>query len=203
MRMPVGGGAAESIMDVKGQPWMSSASDPADFVGGYASFRCPTHAQGDCVLAEYDGKQIVFSAFDPVKGRKSELSKAAAPNADFASRDLSPDGSRVTVATFDYKEGNLDIIALAGGQPQKLLVLPWTELTAVARAADGKSLFLASYSSRGTAIVHTDLNGRSKLLIKPVWDIFSLMPSPDGQYLAFGSVITSANAWTIPSLPTK
>jgi len=64
-------------------------------------------------------------------------------------------------------------------------------------------LFLASYSSRGTSIVHMDFTGGLKLLFKPSWDIFSIAPSPDGNYLAFGPVVTNANAWTIASFPRK
>jgi hypothetical protein len=46
--------------------------------------------------------------------------------------------------------------------------------------------------------------GGPKLLFKqPSWDIFSLVPSPDGRYLAFGPVITASNAWTIASFPRK
>jgi Tol biopolymer transport system component len=81
--------------------------------------------------------------------------------------------------------------------------MPWAELAAVAWAADGKSLFLASYSSRGTSIVHMDFAGKSKLLFKSSWDVFSLSPSPDGHYLAFGPIVTNANAWTIASFPPK
>jgi Tol biopolymer transport system component len=82
--------------------------------------------------------------------------------------------------------------------------MPWTELVALAWAADGKSLFLASYSSRGTSIARMDITSGSKLLFKqPSWNIFSLVPSPDGRYLAFGPVTTNANAWTIASFPQK
>jgi len=48
-----------------------------------------------------------------------------------------------------------------------------------------------------------DFTGKSKLLFKPSWDIFALTPSPDGHYLAFGPVVTDANAWTIASFPRK
>ena len=98
----------------------------------------------------------------------------------------------------------MQIVPLAGGTPQKLNVTPWAELVSVAWAMDGKNLFLASYSSRGTSIVRMPLVGEPKLLFKqPSWDIFSLAPSPDGRYLAFGPVITTANAWTIASFPRK
>ncbi|MFZ3266358.1 MAG: hypothetical protein WA172_20305 [Terriglobales bacterium] len=202
MRVPIAGGPSEAVMDIKGKPWISYGSAPTDTVGGYPSFRCPLHASATCVLAEADDKQIVFTAFDPLQGRKAELVKVPA-NSDLTSWDLSPDGSRIVLGLFDHKAGDVQIVPFAGGAPQKLSAMPWTELIAVAWAADGKSLFLASYSSRGTSIVHMDLTGGSKLLFKPSWDIFSLAPSPDGHYLAFGPVVTNANAWTIASFPRK
>jgi Tol biopolymer transport system component len=202
MRSSLAGGPSEAVMDIKGKPWITYGSEPTDTVGGYPSFRCPLHASATCVVAEADDKQIVFTAFDPVQGRKEELAKVPA-DSDLTRWDLSPEGSRVALAFFDYKAGDLQIIPLAGGAPQKLSAMPWTELVAVAWAADGRSLFLASYSSRGTSIVHMDFIGGSKLLFKPSWDIFSLAPSPDGNYLAFGPIVTNANAWTIASFPRK
>jgi hypothetical protein len=81
--------------------------------------------------------------------------------------------------------------------------MPWTELTTVAWAADGRSLFLASFSSRGTAMVHLDFAGHPKLLIKPIWHILTLEPSPGGKYLAFGPIISNSNAWTMGSFPPQ
>lgn len=139
-----------------------------------------------------------------VKGAKRGAAVKIASDPDRTSWNLSPDGGRVVLTVFDYKAGDVQIVPLTGGGPEKLSAMPWTELIAVAWAADGKGLFLASYSSRGTSIVRTSLSGESKLLFKqPSWDIFSLAPSPDGRLLAFGPVITSANAWTIASFPGK
>ncbi|MGA8151011.1 MAG: hypothetical protein WB952_08685 [Terriglobales bacterium] len=203
MRVPLAGGPAEAVMDIKGHPGIQSSGDPTNTVGGYPSFRCPSHGTGTCILAEEGEKQVVFTAFDPLQGRKAEPVKVSS-DADFTSWDLAPDGSRVVLSLFDYKASDIQIVPLAGGSPQKLSAMPWTELVAVAWAADGKSLFLASYSSRGTSLVRMDPAGKSKLLFKqPSWDIFSLAPSPDGHSLAFGPVITSANAWTIASFPRK
>jgi Tol biopolymer transport system component len=203
MRSPLAGGPAEAVMDIKGHPGIFAGGDPTNTVNGYPSFRCPSHNSTSCVLAEKGENQIVFTAFDPLQGRKSELVKLPG-DPDVTNWDLSPDGSRVVFSVFDYKAGDVQIVPLAGGTAQKLSVLPWTELVAVAWAADGKGLFLASYSSRGTSIVRMAATGGPKLLFKqPGWDIFSLMPSPDGRYLAFGPVITTANAWTIASFPPK
>jgi Tol biopolymer transport system component len=202
MRAPLAGGPPEFVMDLKGYPGIASGGDPTATVGGYPSFRCALHTSTDCVLAESDqGQQVLFTAFDPLKGRGARIASAAGP--EFLRWDLAPDGSRIATSLFDYKAGEVQIIPLHGGAPQKLATNPWFELVAVAWAGDGKSLFLASYSSRGTAVVHMNLNGQTKMLFKPVWDVYSLAPSPDGRYLALGPMITNANAWTIPSFPQK
>ena len=202
LRVPIAGGPTEAVMDIKGHPWAVSAN-PADTVGGFPSFRCPAHGSL-CVLGEAseDEKQVIFTGFDPAQGKKSEPLKVPG-DSGFTAWDLSPDGSRVALSRFDYKAADVQIVPLASGTPQKLSAMPWTELVAIAWAADGKSLFVASYSSRGTGIVHLDATGKPKLLFKPVWDVYSLLPSPDGRYLAFGPVIYSANAWTVAPFPER
>ena len=89
-------------------------------------------------MAEADDKQIVFTGFDPVQGRKTELAKVAI-DADFASWELSPDGGRVALGLFDYKAGDIQIVPLAGGATQKLSTMPWTELATLAFARNRRS----------------------------------------------------------------
>jgi Tol biopolymer transport system component len=145
----------------------------------------------------------LFTSFDPVQGRKGELVKVSV-EPDFAAWDLSGDGSRLAVSTFDYKAADVKIVTLSNKNMTKVSAMPWTQLAAVAWAADGKSLFLASYSSRGSTIVTMNPGGKPSPLFKqPSWDIFSLMPSPDGRYLAFGPLTANANAWTIANFPSK
>ncbi len=199
MRAPISGGAPESVMDVQGHPNVTDYQGTT--TGGFPSFRCPLTGS-DCVLAERRDKQIVFTAFDPVKGRKSELVKVPYSGVR-TGWDLSPDGTRLAVSEFSYVKSEISIVPLNGAAPQKISAMPWTELITVAWAADGKSLFLASFSSRGTAIVHLDFAGHTKLLFKPNWHILTLEPSPGGKYLAFGPVIANSNAWTMGSFPAK
>jgi Tol biopolymer transport system component len=199
MRAPIAGGAPESVMDIEGRPDVNGY--PGSTAGGFPSFRC-RHAGADCVIAEKREKQIIFSAFDPVKGRKAELVKVPY-NGVRTGWDLSPDGTRLAISEFNYQKGEISLVALDGSAPQKISAMPWTELITVAWAADGKSLFLASFSSRGTAIVHLDFAGHSKLLFKPNWHILTLEVSPDGKYLAFGPVIANSNAWTMGYFPAK
>ena len=70
-----GGRSGGNGVEIKGRPGIFAGGDPTNSVGGYPSFRCPAHASNSCVLAERGENQIVFTAFDAVQGRKSELLK--------------------------------------------------------------------------------------------------------------------------------
>ncbi len=204
MRVPIAGGPSEAVTDIQGHPgFINGGYDPTNTANGFPGFRCPQHSSSACVLAESGDNQLTFTAIDPAQGRKAELSKITT-DPDNTGWDLSPDGTRIALSQYDYKKADVQIVSVPGGMPQKLSAMPWTQLSNVAWAADGKSLFLCSFSSRGTSILHMDLNGSTKLLFKePSWDIFALSPSPDGHYLAFGPIITNANAWTIANFPKK
>jgi Tol biopolymer transport system component len=202
MRMPIASGPPEAVMDFKGYSGLGVMS-PASTSGGYPSFRCPPRGESSCVLAEVRDGHIVFTAFDPLQGRKEELARIS-HNFDFRTWDLSPDGNRVAVPVFDYKAGDVLVLPLDGGPRRMLSAMPWTQLTTVAWAADGSSLFLASDSSRGSSIVRMDSTGNAKLLFKQLGcDIYSLAPAPDGHSLAFGAVLSNFNAWTIASFPRQ
>ena len=138
-----------------------------------------------------------------MEGRKAKLIRV--PNdSDVRSWDLSPDGSRIALPVFSVKAGDVRILPLDGGVPRTLSATSWTELLAIAWAADGKSLFLASNNSRGMTVLRMDSAGKTNLLLnQPGRDIHALAPSPDGHSLAFGAVQSNFNAWTIASFPRQ
>jgi WD40-like Beta Propeller Repeat len=70
-------------------------------------------------------------------------------------------------------------------------------------AADGKSLFISSDSSRGTSVIHLVFGQQPKLLWQTVWDIYHISPSPDGHYLALGPQVYDSNSWIIQNFPEK
>lgn len=200
MRIPLAGGSPEAVMDFKGYSGVGVMS-PTSTVGGYPSFRCPQRNESPCVIAELRDRDIVFTAFDALQGRKKELARVS-KNRDFRTWDLSPDGTRVALPIFDFKAGDVRILPLDGGTQRTLSAMPWTQLSTIAWAADGRSLFLVSSSSRGSSLVHMDLTGNTKLVFKQLgWDIHSLAPSPDGDMLAFGVIQSNFNAWTIAAFP--
>ena len=201
MRIPLAGGPPEPVLDFKGYSGIR-VMRPAPDLGVFPSFRCPQHA-GPCVLAEVREKNLVFTAFDPIEGRKTELILVPV-DAEFRGWDLSPDGSQVALPVFDLKAGNVRILPLAGGAPRTFSATPWKELFTVGWAADGKSLFLVSNNSRGTSILRMDSEGNTKMFLdQPGRDVHVLAPSPDGHSLAFGAVQSNFNAWTIAAFPQR
>ncbi len=199
MRVSSSGGAPEFVMDITGAHSGTQANALAT-IAGYPNFRCPTSPTAQCVIAERKEKNIVFTAFDPVEGRKAEVARIPYHRSNW---DISPDGSRLARSEFSYTEGKIEIIPIHGGEHQKLTAAPWNEISNLAWAADGKSLFLGSFSSRGTAILHLDFGGQVKMLYKPSWEIYALRPSPDGKYLSYGTAIYDSNAWTLGYVPPR
>ena len=100
MRIPIGGGPAETVMDVKGGfvrfLWRRPHQHMPEAIRAFAAPRMRPEV---ALLAEADDTQITFSAFDPVQGRKAELVKVPA-NKELTRWDLSPDGSRVALSAF-------------------------------------------------------------------------------------------------------
>ena len=196
MRIPASGGPAEFVADLKGHPFAGSSE------GGYPSFHCPSTGT-DCVLAEQSGdKEITFTRFDPLAGRKKEITKFSG-EPEFLNWNLSRDGSYIAISFFDFKTGDISIIPVKGGVTQKTSLLPWQELGPVAWAPDGKSLFVGSYSSRGSSVLRVDPGKAPTLLWKSVWDVDGFAASPDGHYLAIAPNISDANAWIIPNFVAK
>jgi Tol biopolymer transport system component len=203
MRVPVVGGAPEGALEIKSHPQVAAAVWVVFTAPGLPSFACARHAGGDCVFAEVDGNKIAFTLFDPVQGEKQRPLRVAVTSPDEVAWDLSPDGSHIAISNFDFKTAEVQIIPLAGGAPQKLSALPWTELSLVAWSADGRSLFLTSGSSKGTTLLHMNIGGAPEPLLTRTDDILSLCPSPDGRYLAFGPPLQSGNAWMLSNFPEK
>ncbi|ABF42369.1 WD40-like beta Propeller [Candidatus Koribacter versatilis Ellin345] len=198
MRVPIAGGAPEFVMDVKGS--FTLDSDPITIITSIPNIRCPLN--GDCLVAESGDTGLTFSAFDPTQGRKKEFGKAPGVP-DFMGWNISPDGTQVATTEFDYKVGKVQIVAAGSATPQKFSSGEWAQLNGVSWSSDGKSLFLLSYSSRGTAVVHSDLTGHATMLYRPSWDIWAVQPSPDGKTLAFAPMIDNSNAWSMGYFPSK
>ena len=84
MRIPVGGGAPQLVLETRGEP----------------DYRCARAPASLCVVSEpsADGKEVTYVAFDPVKGRGNTLRTIQNPTAEFLGVALSPDGTTLALS---------------------------------------------------------------------------------------------------------
>jgi serine/threonine protein kinase/Tol biopolymer transport system component len=184
MRVPASGGPSEFVLT-------------ANIVDTHRCARSPATV---CAIAERsaDRKQLVFTAFDPIKGRGRVLTRLDAdPSADYV-WDLSPDGTRIALRDRSQRQ-RIDVISLSGHPPQALSVKGWSMGEyGLDWTADGKGLFVSSPLSGGVALLQVDLQGNAHLLWEQkggsvTWGV----PSPDGRHLAMPGNTQNSNIWTI------
>jgi eukaryotic-like serine/threonine-protein kinase len=179
MRIPIHGGEARQVLtsDTYGRPRCSPA--------------------GLCVIAEQsaDGKPLIFTSFDAVKGRGSEIARFETEIAADYYWSLSPDGTRVAILKFG--DNRIHIISL-NGQTLREVVVKWrTDLAGVVWAADGQGWFMSGKSETGVALLHVDLQGEAH----PLWSLNGggskayCLPSPDGRHLAIVATTWNNNVW--------
>ncbi len=146
-------------------------------------------------------QQIVFSAFDPVQGRKGELARVETGSPPYSFWDLSPDGSRIA---FDdiWGTDRIRIVPLTGGKAQELALKGWLLISSLGWSPDGTGLFVTGLSSKANSLLqYVSLNGEAQTLHTAATWLEKLVASPDGRYLAFGQVIADSNAWMIENFP--
>jgi serine/threonine protein kinase/Tol biopolymer transport system component/DNA-binding winged helix-turn-helix (wHTH) protein len=196
MRVPLAGGPPQEVL--------TSA-------GVVDAPRCARSPASLCAIAErtQDARQIVFMAFDPLKGRGRELTRFAIdPNDPDFIWNLSPDGSRIALLKMlerpptvnTLSEGPIHILPLDGGARLDLNVKGWKAFGQYADwSADGKGLFVSSPTEAGDALLYVDMEGNAR----KVWEHGPMkratrgVPSPDGRYLALLGRNSTMNVWLI------
>ena len=180
MRVPITGGSPQLVLTAKLERGPRCAKSPATL----------------CAVAErsLDRKQLVFAAFDPVKGLVHELAKFETDAAAVYQWDLSPDGARI--ALLKNKEGRIQILSLNDRALQEVKVKGWDTLTSAVWTADGKGLFVSSLTKRGSVFLSMDLRGNASVL----WEFTGGggpygVPSPDGRHLAMFGWTNNSNMW--------
>jgi eukaryotic-like serine/threonine-protein kinase len=177
LRIPASGGAPETILTPVG--------------GGDA--QCVSTGSRICVLSDEIGKQLVFTAVDPMRGRLEELARIDLPQ-DGLDWSVSPDGARIAlvenmsdrVRILDLKSKQIQVIQ--PNPPQSGLQMP-------AWSADGKRLFVSGFRDGRGRLIVMDMDGHAQLLLenRHGW-IGTPCPSPDGKRIAYIYVVKESNA---------
>jgi WD40 repeat protein len=164
-----------------------------------------------CAVAEFSAgqEQMVFTAFDPVRGRGRELCRietGVKADPDYV-WDLSPDGTRIVI--LKYSDSEMQILPFDGSPVRHLTVSGRKTLQSVNWTADGKGFLVSSAANGGSVLLLVDLQGDSRVLweasIAP-WNVPLAhrlggpsgpwaVPSPDGRHLAIHKFDVSANMW--------
>jgi Tol biopolymer transport system component len=167
---------------------------------GNPRFRCPSISQSPCVLSEKLQNEMVFTAFDPLQGRKRELARFPVDRARPAFWDLSSDGQWIAFGITEESGSRIQLLSLTRHENREIPIANWNNLVSIAWAPDGKALFLTGWASKNSPLLRVSLDGGVQLLYSAQYYVESPVPSPDGRYLAFGVVSQNNNAWLMDNL---
>lgn len=182
MRVPIGGGQPETLMDVQPDTSISCARLPSKL----------------CVLAERsaDRGQVLVSELSPLHGRGREvLHFPIDPNTP-GSGWLSPDGSRFAV--MDGAAGPIRVFSLRGTAEQIIPAQSLKTKQTLRWAADGKAFFVTNIIKGGSQLLRVDQRGNGTVLWENQNDVFPVgLPSPDGRHLAIQGSSEEDNIWLL------
>jgi eukaryotic-like serine/threonine-protein kinase len=183
MRIPLAGGSPEFV-----------ATTTTVWASGISCARPPSRL---CVLGERtdDRKHLIFTSVDPMKGRGPELARFDLdPGIEYWDYDLSLDGTRLAVSGNPH--GPIHVLSLRGNVEQVIPVKFTNSGGDFFWTADGKGLYVADQTKRGTEISYLDLHGNQRVLwVNPSGWNTSARPSPDGRHLAIQSPSAVSNIW--------
>ena len=188
MRRPAAGGPPEVLLQEPG-------GDLSFYVWDY---KCPLRPGSPCVLGEKNGNELDFYSLDPLRGKGKQLGKAEVER--FMDWDVSPDGSRLGLIGLAKHYGRIEVLTVSDGtwheiSPEQTLGLPLS----MAWAADGKSFFVNCGVNDSINLMRVTLTGKVETLMRNGYRQFmgKLLPSPDGNYLAYEADTTDSNVWML------
>lgn len=201
MRVPINGGPSELVFKAR--------------IPQYSNYHNPMCARAPatlCVITEEaeDHKHYIFTAFDPLLGRKGEITRFDySANQGAYDWDLSPDGTRIAV--LKTSENRIRVLPVNLEAPKEIALKNGIALQTLNWTADGQGFFASSATPQGSALLHIDMVGNSQIIwqwkgsVAPWGGDVDLgmggpfspwaIPSTDGRHLAIYSSTLSANIW--------
>ena len=149
------------------------------------------------------GDGLHLFKFDPVKGTSENF-----PVAVEGPWNLSPDGKYFS-SVVSQQPGVLRILSLTDGTKMEIRLPDSAGINGTDWAADGKSLWLTSYTTEKTwKLVNVDRKGHVRLFLETPtrngwsmgwmgWGLGWAIPSPDLRHLAYWETSCRSNAWLL------
>ena len=167
---------------------------------GFTDYRCARPPATLCLVGERTGdeKQLVFTAFDPVRGRGREMTRIVTAPGFAYNWDLSPDGLEIALL-LPTGQNSIRLLPLTGGEPRDLIVNGLHRSTkGIDWAPDGKGFYVGTNSPSAATLVYVDLHGRAS----PMWEQKGSLatwgvPSPDRRHLAILGYNVDSNVWML------
>jgi len=185
MRIPVNGGLPQFVLELR----------------NWIDFQCTGAPANLCAILEEseDQKQLILTAFDPIKGRGKLLRAVEKdPNAGDFAAGLSPDGAAFAIARRGEAEIHIRLLSLSGGADREIIVRNWPNISGLYWSADGKGFYCGSTSPQGSSLLHADLTGTAQVLWRNTGATgIGGVPSPDGRYLALWAESSNSNVWVL------
>ena len=91
--------------------------------GKLDNFFCPQKPGHPCVLSGMQGKNLLFYAFDPVRGKGDPLGKIEVDTGEYFGWAISPDGSQLAVVDYSHKD-RIEILSLSSRAWHEITVEP-------------------------------------------------------------------------------
>jgi len=184
MRVPIAGGTPQQILSAT---WITN-------------HQCSRGTPSVCVYSVIGQGDLTFFTFDPFRGPGPQVFQIKDELSKLYNWSLSPDGKTLAIAKGKWadEEPRIHLVPVQGGADRWLTISGWSGLGSLDWAADSKALWATSLGDEENALLHIDLEGRTRLVWRPrKKSVGWAIPSRDRRHLALLVSSGSANVWMV------
>ena len=155
---------------------------PSVLASGDHEYECALPPSTSCVLTEWKENQLNFYSLDPKRGPDPRPFKSTSTVTDWS---LAPDGQHIALVQNNEK-GEVQLFSVSNGTVRQLDLGKWTHLQSISWSADGRVLYVTSFSESGTRLLSVGLDGSVTILFQQGHNwLHRPKPAPNGRLLAF------------------